>query len=147
MVQKTEKTASGASSNQESQKETCAGCVTQTDSSPPEAIQSDLEPYLRNGWLELADGKRVPLASSVQVQRLQLSHCKKPVVRGQIGETLGNVLSDTGCSGVIVKGHFVDRSQFTGKHGYMQMVDNTVRRVPLANVGIDTTYFTGTVDA
>lgn len=40
-------------------KETCASCVVQADNSPPAAIQSYyLKPHLRNGWLELADGKR-----------------------------------------------------------------------------------------
>lgn len=41
----------------------------------------------------------------------------------------------------------VDRSELTGKQGYMQMVDNTLRRVQIANVSIDTPYFAGNVDA
>ena len=58
----------------------------------------------------------------------------------------GDVLRDTGCSGVVVKQLFVTTSQFTGKFGFMQMADNTLRRVPIATVSIDTPYFTGSVE-
>ena len=52
----------------------------------------------------------------------------------------GDVLRDMGCSGVIVKQRFVTNSQYTGKFGFMQMADNTLRRVPIATVSIDTPY-------
>ena len=37
-----------------------------------------------------------------------------PVVQGRIGDAEGNVLRDTGCSGVIVRREFVVKHQYTG---------------------------------
>ena len=52
-----------------------------------------------------------------------------PVIRERIGDAVGNILRDTGCSGVIVRQEFVDEHQYTGGYRCMQMVDNSVRRV------------------
>ena len=57
------------------------------------------------------------------------------------------VLRDTGCSGVVVKKKFVKDCQYTGRHGFMTLIDKTIRKAPIARINIDTPYFTGEVDA
>ena len=59
--------------------------------------------YRNSGWLE-------PIVNSVRVQGARGS---MPVVRGRIGDAVGNVLRDTGCSGAIVRQNFVDEHQYT----------------------------------
>ncbi|KAK3711512.1 hypothetical protein QZH41_016430, partial [Actinostola sp. cb2023] len=70
-----------------------------------------------------------------------------PVVKGKIGETIVDTLRDTGCSGVVVKREFDKDEQLTGKFGYMMLIDNTVREVPVALITVDTPYFKGEVEA
>ena len=60
------------------------------------------------------------------------------VVRGLIAKAVGNVLRDTGCSGVVVKQQLVKPSQFLDKWGFMRVADNTVWRVPMASVPLNT---------
>ena len=70
----------------------------------------------------------------------QRDYRQMPVVRGKIGTKSVHVLRDTGCSGVIVKQQHVTDDQYTGRVGLMQMVDNSVICVPIANVQIDLPY-------
>lgn len=70
-----------------------------------------------------------------------------PVVKGKIGEVIVDTLRDTGCSGVVVKRELVEDDQLTGKFGYMMLIDNTVREVPVALITVDTPYFRGEVEA
>ena len=81
----------------------------------------------------------------------QLSEEKRqmPVLEGRIGHSRVRVLRDTGCSGIVVKQKFVADGQYTGKYGLMQMVDNTLRMVPVpsVHVHVDSPYLTGEVVA
>ena len=70
-----------------------------------------------------------------------------PIVERRVDNTKLETLRDTGCSGVIIKQQFVREDQYTGEYGFIQLVDNTVRRVPIARVKIDTPYLSGTVGA
>ena len=51
------------------------------------------------------------------------------------------------CWPVVVKREFVSEKQLTGKVGYMLLIDNTLRRVPVAKIRVDTPYLTGEVEA
>ena len=57
------------------------------------------------------------------------------------------VLWDTGSSCVILKQQHVTDDQYTGQVGLMQMVANSVIRVPIANVEIGSTYLSELVQA
>ena len=72
---------------------------------------------------------------------------KMLVVRGKIGCMSVDVLRDTGCSGVIVKQTFVDKGEYLNKHGHLQMVHNSLKKVSIARVDFDTSYYTGSVEA
>ena len=70
-----------------------------------------------------------------------------PVVRGRVGENIVDTLRDTGCSGVVVRRSLVADEQLTGRVGYMLLIDNTLREVPLAEITVDTPYLRGQVEA
>ena len=100
----------------------------------------DMKESTDNGCLLLANGKKVPLISSAVSEELSVNGQCMPVSQGRI-VTLGvRVLRDTGCSGVIVKQKFILDTQYAGSYGLMQMVDNTVRREPMATVYIESPY-------
>ena len=125
-------------SSQEWGRETSAMCSIGADTSH-EATSPELQHYLDDGWLELANGRCVPYVSSVHAQSLEMRTMRKmSVVRGLIGKAVGSVLCVTGCSGVVVKQQLVEPSQFLSKWGFMWMADNTVRRVRMATVALDT---------
>ena len=51
------------------------------------------------------------------------------------------------CCGVIMKQKFIFDTQYTGLYGLMQMLDNTVRRVPMATVYVVSPYLRVEVSA
>lgn len=69
-----------------------------------------------------------------------------PVVNGNVGTLTVRTLRDSGCSGIVVKRKVVETHQLTGREGYMRLVDNSVKRTPLAKITIDIPYFTGEVE-
>lgn len=50
------------------------------------------------------------------------------------------MLRDTGCSGIVVKKELVSKEQYTGDFNCMLLINNTVRKVPIARITIDTPY-------
>ena len=71
----------------------------------------------------------------------------KYVVRGLVGKHQVKLLRDSGCDGVVIKKSLVEPSQLTGKTKTCLLIDRTVRRFPIAEIEIDTPYFTGKVSA
>lgn len=81
----------------------------------------------------------MPYVITVHAQGLEMRTMgKMPVVRGLFRKAVGSVLRDTGCSSVVVKQQPVEPNQYLNKQGFMQMADNTVRRVHMAAVTLDT---------
>ena len=70
-----------------------------------------------------------------------------PVVKGKVGEFTVNALRDTGCSGMVVQESFVKEHQYAGQYSYMLLIDNSIRKVPLAKINVDTPYIKGEVEA
>ena len=70
-----------------------------------------------------------------------------PVLKGRVGDKAFDVLRDTGCSGVVVKKDLVSEEQYTGESSSMLLIDNTVRKVPIAKISVDTPYFSGQIEA
>ena len=66
-------------------------------------------------------------------------------VQGFVREKPGEVLRDTGCSGVIVSKDLVPESAYTGRSQTMVMVDYSSRVVPEVKISIDTPYYKGEV--
>ena len=121
-----------------------AGCLVQ--SSPPQATAEDIQACIEGDQLLLACGKKIPLLNSACVQPLSGARGKMPVVKGKIGDKTVNVLRDTGCSGIVVKKELVAEEQYTGDFSCMLLIDNSVRKVPIARITVDTPYLSGEVD-
>jgi len=58
-----------------------------------------------------------------------------------------SVLRDALCSIVVVKRELVDDEQMTGGTETCTLIDGTVRRTPIAEIQIETPYYTGKVKA
>ena len=111
------------------------------------ASADDIDACIDNGEILLAGGKKVPLVNSACIQPIDEQHENMPVVKGMIGDTEVEVLRDTGCSGVVVKKDFVKEDQYTEKFAYMRLIDNSMRKVPIVKITVDTPYFTGETEA
>ena len=71
-----------------------------------------------------------------------------PIVTGRIGDNNSvEVLRDSGCDGVLVKRSLVNPEQLTGESGCVWMMNNTMTKVPIAKLNVDTPYYTGEVEA
>ena len=108
---------------------------------------SNLESCIHGDQLLLRNGKTLPFIKSGSVSIANNAESKLPVVKGTVNEKMINTLRDTGCSGVVVRQSLVSGEQFTGKFGYMLLIDNTLREVPLARIRVDTPYLKGEVTA
>ena len=113
-----------------------AGCLVQTPplQASPEKIQSCIE----NDQLLLACGKKVPLLRSACVQPLSGARSKMLVVKGRVAGKPVNVLRDTGSCGIVVKKNLVTEKQYTGDFSFMLLIDNTVKKAPIARITVDT---------
>ncbi|KAL9963057.1 hypothetical protein ACROYT_G032222 [Oculina patagonica] len=122
-----------------------AGCLVQ----PPQlnATPEEVKSCIEEDQLLLACGKRIPLLSNACVEPLTGARSKMPVVKGRVGEKTVDVLRDTGCSGIVVKKELVSEEQYTGDFNCMLLIDNTVRKVPIAKITVDTPYLSGEVEA
>jgi len=70
-----------------------------------------------------------------------------PVADGLLENQPSQVLQDTGCSAVIVCGSLVSETKLTGQEARCVLIDGTILRAPVAQVFLDTPYFTGFTDA
>ena len=113
-----------------------AGCLSSRDQSQFGSIP-DLSHYDPMGYLVLDSGERVPFVSSTGIQK-QTNRAEMPMVEGRMGNIKVQTLRDTGCSGVIVKQQFVRLDQYMREYCFIQLVNNTVRTMPIAHVEIDT---------
>lgn len=78
------------------------------------------------------------------------SNCKSsnmPVVDGLLENRPVKVLRDSGCSTVVVRRCLISEDKLTGQVERCILIDGTVRRTPVAEIYIDTPYFTGTTTA
>ena len=72
---------------------------------------------------------------------------RMPVSQGKVNGHVVTLLRDTGCSGVVIKRDLVSDNQLNGKSQLCILIDGTKLPAPVANVFIDTPYYTGNVEA
>ena len=70
-----------------------------------------------------------------------------PLATGKVGENEVEVLRDTGCNGVIVRRELVRKEELTGSMGYVMAIDRTLKEAPIAEIKVDTPYYTGVTQA
>ena len=70
-----------------------------------------------------------------------------PIVKGRVARKTVNVLKDTGCSSIVVKKNLVKEEQCMGDNSFMLLIDNTVKKVPIARITADAPYLSGEIEA
>ena len=70
-----------------------------------------------------------------------------PLATRKVGENVVEVLCDTGCNGVIVRRELVKKDDLTGSMGYVMAIDRTLKEAPIAEIEVDTPYYTGVTQA
>ena len=64
-----------------------------------------------------------------------------------MGENEVEVLRGAGHNGVIVRRELVKENDFTGSMGYVMAIDRTLKEAPIAEIKVDTPYYTGVTQA
>ena len=70
-----------------------------------------------------------------------------PVTDGLLENQPVRVLRDTGCSAVIARRSLVSETKLTDQEAQCVLIDGSIRQAPVAQVFLDTPYFTGVTDA
>ena len=109
------------------------------------ASEADIESCIVGDELTIGCGKRIPIISAC-IKPAMGSKDNMPVATRRVRERLVNVLRDTGCSEVIINRDLVTEEDLTGRFCCMLLIYNTIRKVPIARVFIDTPYYIGEVD-
>ena len=66
---------------------------------------------------------------------------------GKVVENEVEVLGDTGCNSVIVRRELVKKEDYTGSMGYVMAIDRTLKEAPIAEIKVDTPYYTRVTQA
>ena len=70
-----------------------------------------------------------------------------PLATGKVGENEVEVFHNTGCNDVIVRRELVRKDNFTNSMGYVMEIDVTLKKAPIAEIRVDTPYYTGVTQA
>ena len=70
-----------------------------------------------------------------------------PLATGKVDENVVEVLRDTGCNGVTLRRKLVKEDDFTGSMAYLMAIDRTLKETPIAEIKVDTPYYTGVIQA
>lgn len=94
------------------------------------------------------DECEMPMVSSASIATIRAPRPGTlPILCGMMNGRYVTVLRDTGCTTVIVRKCLVEPHQFTGVSKHFRMVDGSVREANVANIVVDTPFFSGEVDA
>ena len=93
-------------------------------------------------YLELKSGEKIKVVHNGTCLSNENRKCMS-LATGKVSENVVEVLRDTGCNGVIVRRELVKEDDFTGRMGYVMAIDRTLKEVPIAEIKVDTPYYTG----
>ena len=116
------------------------GCTAQVGRLSDDVKAKDEE------YLELKSGEKIKVVRNGACLSNENKNCM-PLATGKVGENEVEVLRDTGCNGVIVRRELVKKEDFTGSMGYVMVIDRTLKEAPIAEVKVDTPYYTGVTQA
>ena len=116
------------------------GCTAQVGRLSDDAKTKDEE------YLELKSGEKIEVVRNGAYLSNENKNCM-PLATGKVGENEVEVLRDTGCNGVIVRRELVKKDDLTGSMGYVMAIDRTLKEAPIAEIKVDTLYYTGITQA
>ena len=97
-------------------------------------------------YLKLKSGEKIKVVRNDACLSNENSKCMR-LATGKVGENAVEVLCDTGCSGVIVRRELVKEDDFTGSMDYVMAIDRALKEAPIAEIKVDTPYYTGVTQA
>lgn len=100
-----------------------------------------------DGFLELRNGKKVPVVSAGTTEKYTEVAERVPVLTGLAGGREVRVLGDKGCNTVIVKTILVNDDDFIGTSAPVYLLDRSMRMLCEACVDVDTPYYLGRLKA
>ena len=119
-------------------------CIVHNTESCPECVRTAKKCHaILASELTLECGCKLPVVADA----CQVHNQRMPVCIGMMGGQSVSVLRDTGCSTEVVKRELVNNEQITGGTETCILIDGTVRRTPVAEIEIETPYYTGKVKA
>ena len=116
------------------------GCTAQVGRLSDDAKAKDGE------YLKLKSEEKIKVVRNGACLSNENKNCM-PLVTGKVGESEVEVLRDTGCNGVIVRRELVRKEDFTGSMGYVMAIDRSLKEAPIAEIKVDTPYYTGVTQA
>ena len=116
------------------------GCTAQVGRLSDDVKAKDEE------YLELKSGKKIKVVRNGACLSNENKSCM-PLATGKVGENEVEVLRDTGCNSVIVRRKLVKKEDFTGSMGYVMAIDRILKEAPIAEIKVDTSYYTGVTQA
>ena len=116
------------------------GCTAQVERISDDAKAKDEE------YLELKSGEKIKVMRNGACLSNENKNCM-PLATGKVCENVVKVLPDTGCNGVIVRRELVKKEDFIGSLGYVMAIDRTLKETPIAEIKVDTPYYTGVTQA
>ena len=97
-------------------------------------------------YLELKSGEKTKVVRNGACLSNENKKCM-PLATGKVSENEIEILRDTGYNGVIVRRELVKEDDFTGSMGYVMSIDRTLKEAPIAEIKVDTPYYTGVTQA
>lgn len=111
---------------------------------PPKQPKPD---DISEGFVELKNGKKIPVVNAVTMTGSEFRGERMPVAQGKLADREVSVLRDTGCSVVIVREDLVRDEDLTGETSPVYLADGTIRKLPEAQIEVQTPYYSGRVNA
>ncbi|GFR95703.1 reverse transcriptase [Elysia marginata] len=108
-------------------------------------VTDNLQSEVKDGMLELASGKSVPVlmnCAALSDQEKTNSLCL-PILRGEIDGREVDVMRDAGCKGVVVRRQLVDAGQLTGECCLLLRIDITALLAEKAVINLRTPFQSG----
>ena len=96
--------------------------------------------------MELKSGEKIKVLRNGACLSNENKNCM-PLAIGKVGENVVEILRDTGCNGVTVRRELVKKDDFTGIMGYVMAIDRILKEAPIAEIKVDTPYYTGVTQA
>ena len=116
------------------------GCAAQVGRLSDDVKVKDKE------YLELKSGEKMKVVRNGACLSNENKNCI-PLATGKLGENVVEVLRDTGCNGVIVRRELVKEDDFASSMGYVMAIDRKLKEAPIAEIKVDTPYYTGVTQA
>ena len=95
-------------------------------------------------YLELKSGKKIKVVRNGIYLSSENRKCMS-LATEKVSENVVEVLHKTGCNGVVVRRELAKEDDFTGSMGYVMAIDRTLKEAPIAEIKVDTPYYTGVI--